>query len=148
MVKNLTISCGKGIKIDKKKIHELVSELKPILEFKVSSLAINFVSPEEILEINSQYLKHFFTTDIITFNYSGENFNFDGEIFISYEDAYKNSKKFKVSFDNELLRLVIHGILHLSGFDDMKKKDKRLMKTLENALVKKFGKQFRKLIKK
>ena len=148
MVKNLSISCGKGIKIDKKKIHELVAGLKPVLEFKVSSLTINFVTPEEILEINSQYLKHFFTTDIITFNYSGENFNFDGEIFISYEDALKNSKKFKVSFDNELLRLVIHGILHLSGFDDMKKEEKRIMKKLENDLVKIFEKKFRKLILK
>lgn len=146
MIKNLTISCSKGIKVDKKKIHGLISGLKPILEFKVSSLVINFVSPEEILELNGRYLRHFFTTDIITFNYSGENFNFDGEIFISYEDALKNAKKFKVSFDNELLRLVIHGILHLSGFDDMKKEEKKIMKKLENELVKKFEKKFRKLI--
>ncbi len=145
MVKNLTVSSYRKLKIDKKKIHYLLGELKSELKFEIASFGINFVSNEEIFEINSRYLKHFFTTDIITFNYSGENFNFDGEIFISFEEAAKNAKEFGVTSDNELLRLVIHGVLHMIGLDDTTAQKKKIMKKKENELVHKFEKLLRKL---
>ena len=96
--------------------------------------------------INTQYLGHNFSTDIITFNYSGENDSFDGEIFISVDDAFSNSKKYKVSLDNEIIRLVIHGILHLLGFDDKNKFDLKKMKKEENRLVSVFEKNTIKII--
>lgn len=148
MIKNLTVNTTHRFRIDKKKIHLLIGELKKELEFEISSFAINFVSNEEIFQINSHYLKHFCTTDIITFNYSGENFNFDGEIFISFDEARENAINFGVSFDNELLRLVIHGVLHMIGYDDVRAADKKQMKKIENGLVLKFEKLIRKLIKK
>ncbi len=146
MIKNLTVYCEKPFKINKKKIHFLTGELKKLLKFEITSFGINFISKEEIFDINTRYLRHFYSTDIITFNYSGENFNFDGEIFISFDDAKENAKKFGVSFDNELLRLVIHGILHMLGYDDTEKKAKAEMKKLENGLVKKFEKNIGKLV--
>jgi len=145
MVKNLIVSTPRKFKIDKKKVHLLVGELKRELKFEITSFEVNFVSNDEIFEINSRYLKHFSTTDIITFNYSGENFNFDGEIFISFDEAKENAKKFGVSFDNELLRLVVHGVLHMIGLDDTTAQKKKVMKKKENELVHKFEKIIRKL---
>lgn len=146
MVKNLTVACPKNIKLDKRKIHFLVGKLKDLLKFEITSFEINFISSEEIFSINSRYLKHFRTTDIITFNYSGENFNFDGEIFISIDDAKENAKKFRVTFDNEIMRLVIHGVLHMLGYDDTSVTKKKEMKKIENELVHKFQKNIRKLV--
>lgn len=138
MVKNLQIT-DTGKLVNKKNIHNLVKSLKKELHFDISSLIINFISAGQILEINKRYLNHDNTTDIITFNYSGDNLILDGEIFISVEDTVKNSKKFKVSFVNEVNRLIIHGILHLLGYEDKKKSDKLVMKRLENKLVKKYS---------
>ena len=67
-------------------------------------------------------------------------FRSDGEIFISVNDALENAKKFKVLLINELYRLIIHGILHLIGFDDKEKKDKKIMKIQENLLLNNFCK--------
>lgn len=124
-------------KIKKNKIHDLVKSLSSELKFVVSNLEINIITQKDILEINKSYLKHNFTTDIITFNYSDLFNELDGEIFISIDDAFTNSKKFKVSLSDELVRLVIHGVLHLLGYDDQTLADKKVMKKLENKLLSK-----------
>jgi rRNA maturation RNase YbeY len=138
VVKNLQIN-DVSKKIKKTCIHILIALLKDEFNFAVSSLAINFISSVRIAEINNKYLNHNFSTDIITFNYSGSSNILDGEIFISTEDAVYNAKKYKVDFYTEINRLVIHGILHLIGYDDKKSSDKLLMKRIENKLVKKFS---------
>jgi len=122
-------------KLKKAEVHKLVKSLSSDLDFSVSNLEINFISEKSILDINKTYLKHHYTTDIITFNYSDVEKKIDGEIFISMDDALSNSKKFKVSFSEELTRLVIHGILHLLGYDDRTITDKKIMKRLENKLL-------------
>lgn len=122
-------------RIQKKNIHSLVESLASELNFKLFNLEINFISDKSILEINRTYLKHNYTTDIITFNYSNVSNKIDGEIFISIEDAILNSKKFKVSLSEELARLVIHGLLHLLGYDDQNNSNKKIMKRLENKLL-------------
>lgn len=146
MIKNLTVNSDRKIKINKNAIHKIISLLKSEFSFDVISLPINFITSEQIIPINTQYLGHNFSTDIITFNYSGENDSFDGEIFISVDDAFSNSKKYKVSLDNEIIRLVIHGILHLLGFDDKNKFDLKKMKKEENRLVSEFEKKTIKII--
>lgn len=138
MIQNLKISSENGIKIDKNLCHLLVSHIKKDLDFSIVSLPINFIFSGTILEINKKYLNHHFTTDIITFNYSGENKELDGELYISIDDALENSKQFDNTLDEELLRLIIHGILHLLGFDDMTPDDKKIMKAKENELVLKY----------
>ena len=138
MIRNLNVSVSNNIKIKKVEIHNLVQLLKLELNFSISSLVINFVTSDEIIPINNKYLGHNFSTDIITFNYSGENYTLDGEIFISLDDASYNAQKYEVELNNEILRLVIHGLLHLIGYDDKDQKDKRKMKSLENTLVNKF----------
>jgi rRNA maturation RNase YbeY len=124
--------------IDKRKIHLLVKELSHNLSFQLVSLEINIISSDEIISLNKKHLKHDYTTDILTFNYSSKKALLDAEIFISVDDAKSNSKKFKVSFNEEIGRLVIHGILHLLGFDDRITSEKKVMKRLENKLLSSF----------
>jgi len=124
--------------LKKKGIHDLIKSLSNELYFKILNLEINFISAKSILDINKTYLNHDYTTDIITFNYSEIVNELDGEIFISIDDALSNSKKFNVSVSDELVRLVIHGILHLLGYDDIAHSDKKIMKRMENKLLSKF----------
>jgi len=133
-LKNLRIY-SKNKLIEKKKVHFLVKSLSEFLKFKLISLEINFINSDEIVQINKKYLKHNYSTDIITFNYSEEKYLIDGEIFISLNDVLENAKIFRVSPKVEIFRLVIHGILHLLGYDDLKEKDKNIMKRLENRLL-------------
>ena len=135
-MKNLRVySVTKNLK--KNKIHDLVKLLSVELDFELSNLEINFVSGKNIYELNKTYLQHNNSTDIITFNYSDLLKQIDGEIFISIDDALDNAKKFKVSLSDELVRLVIHGVLHLLGYDDQTTSDKKTMKQLENKLLSK-----------
>ena len=135
-MKNLHIYSAQN-KIKKSNVHDLIKSLSVELNFLVSNLEINFISGENIHTINKSYLKHDYTTDIITFNYSDSLQQIDGEIFISIDDALSNSKKFRVTLSDELVRLVIHGILHLLGYDDQNLTDKKIMKRLENKLLSK-----------
>lgn len=134
MIKNLSvISEFKTLK--KTSVHNLINCLMKELNFQIESLHINFVDSLTIKKINRDYLNHNYSTDIISFNYSGDDEILDGEIFISVRDAEFNAKKYKESLNKELNRLVIHGILHLIGYDDKKKSEKKIMKTLENRLT-------------
>jgi len=134
VIKNLQVfSPSKSI--NKLSIHKLVSALKKELDLQINSLVINFVTETEITDLNEKYLGHYYSTDIITFDYSEDKKEIDAEIFISVDDAESNARKYKVHFKNEVTRLIIHGILHLLGYDDQQKKDKIIMKRLENDLL-------------
>lgn len=90
-----------------------------------------FVGDDELLKLNKQYLKHNSYTDIITFDYS-EPKEISGDIFISIDRVKDNAKKFKVKFDDELHRVMIHGVLHLCGYKDKTPKDAREMRKKED----------------
>jgi probable rRNA maturation factor len=136
-VKNLQVNFSVPVDFSRNKIHKIVSFLKKELNFRLNALVINFVSSEEIIKINSEYLGHHNATDIITFNYSETISGIDGEIYISLEEAHENARLYKTTPLEEITRLVIHGILHLLGFNDQEQEEKRKMKKIENNLVKK-----------
>lgn len=94
---------------------------------------INFIftSDKYLLKINKEYLSHKYYTDIITFNYC-ENEIISGDIFISIETVKNNSSRFNVTIIEELHRVIIHGILHLLGFDDQSDEEKAVMREKEN----------------
>ena len=138
MIKNLYVSSSTR-KINKTRIHKLVGLLREDLEFGVESLFINIITIEGIQKINKEFLKHDRSTDIITFNYSGNHSELDGEIFISTGDAKINAKRYNVSLSKEFTRLIIHGILHLKGYDDIKNNDRMKMKRIENNLTNKYN---------
>jgi len=146
LLKNFTVSTPENIKIDKRIVHSIVSELQKMLSFRIDSLNVNFISSDLMIEINKKHLNHDYDTDILTFNYSGSNLNLDGEIFISIMQAIDNSIKFNVNLDSELIRLIIHGILHLLGYDDQKSSDKKKMKIEENMLTESLTKNYNNIL--
>lgn len=83
-------------------------------------------------KINKNYLNHEYDTDVITFTYDNDKGNLDGEIFVSGETVKKNAKFYNVSQVQELKRVIIHGCLHLAGYNDRTKKQKELMRNKEN----------------
>ncbi|GAB1444996.1 MAG: rRNA maturation RNase YbeY [Cyclobacteriaceae bacterium] len=94
-----------------------------------------FCSDKYLLSINQQYLKHNTLTDIITFSNAKKGQPISGDIYISIERVKENAKQFKTSFDEELHRVIIHGILHLLGYKDKKPDDKALMRKKEEAYL-------------
>jgi len=109
--------------------------LRKEFNLSISFLSISFISSSKLRDINKEYLKHDYDTDIITFNYSKKLKDIDGEILISFEEARRNAKKYDVTYGKELCRLVIHGMLHLLNFDDNNKENKKIMKRMENKLI-------------
>jgi len=101
----------------------------------ISFLSIGFINSAGLRDVNKEYLNHDYETDVITFNYSNKIKDIDGEILISFEEASRNSQKYKVTYGKELSRLVIHGMLHLLNFDDKNKKNKKIMNQMENKLI-------------
>ncbi len=113
--------------------------IKKIIELekkKLGQLNFVFTSDDELLKINLEYLKHNTYTDIITFDYC-ENSTINGDILISIERVIDNAKKFGIDFEIELKRVLIHGVLHLCGYNDKTKKDSELMRKKENEALKK-----------
>ncbi len=101
---------------------------------RVGDISYIFCSDERILEVNRQYLKHDFYTDIITFDYV-EKDRISGDIFISTDRVRDNATEFNVSFEEELHRVIIHGVLHLLGQQDHTDKEKKQMRTKENKAL-------------
>jgi probable rRNA maturation factor len=101
----------------------------------LSNLSYIFCSDKYLLQLNIQYLKHRALTDIITFDYSEDPTTINGEIYISIDRVKDNSAKFKRTFDEELHRVVIHGVLHLVGYRDKKASEKALMRKKEEACL-------------
>jgi probable rRNA maturation factor len=96
-----------------------------------------FCDDEFILNINQQYLNHDYYTDIISFDYSVGN-ELHGDIFISVERVQENAEDFKVTFDEELKRVIIHGILHYCGYKDKTEGEENAMRMKEDEKIKLF----------
>ena len=117
----------------KKWIKEIISDS----DKKIGDINIIFVTDKELLEINQKYLNHSYYTDIITFNYNTQR-KISGDIYISLERIMENSFKYQCSLSSEVLRVIIHGILHLLGFNDKTKEQKSIMKKTEDDALRKF----------
>ena len=90
-----------------------------------------FCDDDFILDINQQYLEHDYYTDIISFDYSVGN-ELHGDIFVSVDRVRENAEDFNVSFDDELRRVIIHGVLHYCGYKDKSEEDERMMRVKED----------------
>ena len=96
-----------------------------------------FCDDDFLIGINQQYLKHDTLTDIISFDYSVGN-ELHGDIFISVQRVRENATEFKVSFEEELLRVMVHGVLHYCGYKDKSAEDEKTMRQKENEKIKLF----------
>ena len=115
-----------------KKINNLW--LKTVAESEVKKIGqvnIIFCSDNYILDINQKYLQHDYFTDIITFDYC-ENDVLSGDLFISVDSVRENSIFYKTEFTDELNRVIVHGVLHLIGYDDHSDEDIKMMRSKEN----------------
>lgn len=98
---------------------------------KVGQINIIFCSDEYELDINKKYLSHDYYTDVITFDYCEGNV-LSGDLFISIDSVKDNAKTFGASFKDELDRVIVHGVLHLIGYDDHTEPDQKVMREKEN----------------
>ncbi|MDR1699157.1 MAG: rRNA maturation RNase YbeY [Prevotellaceae bacterium] len=101
---------------------------------KTGEVAFIFCSDARILQINNEYLQHNYYTDIITFDYS-EKDTISGDIFISLDTVRSNAGKFEQTYENELNRVIIHGILHLCGQQDKTPEERAEMTRKENLAL-------------
>ena len=133
--------------------------LTDLLGSEQFELGITLVRAPEMARINETFLQHEGSTDVITFDYAdnvlsasrlqvglnlpaGCRKHVHGEIFICIDDAVKQAKEFRTSWQSELARYVIHGVLHLRGFDDLRPVARRKMKREENRLLKEMARLF------
>jgi rRNA maturation RNase YbeY len=116
-----------------RRIKKLINTISQDQERKIESLSIVFTSDDYLLDLNRKFLSHDYYTDILTFDYSGVGSTFiNGELFISIDRARENANQHNVSIDNETLRLIIHGTLHLLGYQDESKTERNIMTLKEN----------------
>ncbi|MEH6408464.1 MAG: rRNA maturation RNase YbeY [Leeuwenhoekiella sp.] len=109
-------------------------------DLEIGDLSYVFCSDEFLLELNKNYLDHDTLTDIITFDYCEDDV-INGEIYISTERVHENAVFFDVNFDQELKRVIIHGLLHLCGYSDKSDQEKRIMRSLEESYIEWFEEQ-------
>lgn len=101
---------------------------------KVGDVGYMFVSDEKILEVNREYLGHDYYTDVITFDYD-ENDIVSGDVVISLDTVRSNAELFGKDYDDELHRVIIHGILHLCGINDKGPGEREIMEAAENKAL-------------
>ena len=120
-----------------KRKRELTTVLKGIIGDKnktIESLCVIFVSDEKILELNQKYLKHDYYTDVITFDNSvGERIS--GEIYVGVNTVKENASEYKAEFEDEIFRVIIHGVLHLCGYKDETEGQKKEMGEAEEKYL-------------
>lgn len=109
---------------------------------ELAELCYIFCSDNYLLKMNKKYLKHDTLTDTITFDYSNDGEIIAGDVYISIERVIENASKFSVSFEEEINRVMIHGLLHLCGYSDKKMLQKKKMVERENFYLKLFNKKF------
>ena len=136
-------------KINARLLKQIADELFAELKISEAELGIILVSAKEMAKVNWQFLQHEGSTDVITFDYaekrkaeSGKRKKLHGELFVCVDEAILQAKKFKTSWQSELVRYVVHGVLHLLGHDDLKPDLRRKMKREENRLVRLLAKRF------
>jgi len=129
---------------DRRKLSAFLDELVHRHLKKVKKVGLNYIFCDEayLLEMNKQYLDHDTHTDIITFDLSDTENELQGEIYISVERVSENAEKYKVSYDEELHRVIFHGALHLCGFKDKKEADVKEMRKQENICLDSYKKTF------
>ena len=122
----------------KKPIKKWLGEIVKQENKKIGEINIIFHNDEQLLVLNKQYLNHDTFTDIITFDYT-EAGGLHGDICISIERVKENAEQFHCTFEEELRRVMAHGILHLCGYKDKKNADKQVMKQKEEEALSLFN---------
>ena len=121
-------------KIRKRDITAWIKSVAASYGRKVGDIGYMFVDDEKILEVNREYLGHDYYTDIITFDYDEEDV-INGDLVISLDTVRTNAEKFGKSYNDELHRVIIHGILHLCGINDKGPGEREIMEAAEDKAL-------------
>jgi probable rRNA maturation factor len=146
----LFVKRARAIPVDKRLLRQIAkSLLTDLLALEKFDLGIYLVRAAEMTRVNENFLQHEGSTDVITFDYSGvSTLNsqpstlLHGEIFICYDEAKIQARRFRTSWQSEIVRYIVHGVLHLQGFDDHRPADRRKMKREENRLLRELSRRF------
>ena len=122
---------GVSLSINTTQISTWLSACIANLGYNLGELSIIFCCDEYLLDINKKHLNHDFYTDIITFNYNVEK-KLNGDLFVSVDRVKDNAILFNENFNVELFRVIIHGVLHLCGFNDKTIDEQKEMRSKEN----------------
>ena len=141
LLRNRHKECPVHLPLLRKISGQLVAGIFPGLAFE---LAIHLVDDDEMAALNESFLQHDGPTDVITFDHAdvGASPGVLGEIFICLPVAVRQARQFRTSWQSELVRYVVHGLLHLAGYDDLDSADRRKMKRQENRLMTQMEKKF------
>lgn len=126
-----------GVRMPKIKKHETTAWIKAVAATynrRIGEVGYMFVNDEKILEVNNEYLGHDYYTDVITFDYD-EGDIVNGDIIISLDTVRTNAEKFGKQYEDELYRVIIHGILHLCGINDKAPGEREIMEAEENKAL-------------
>jgi len=119
---------------DSSAVKKIMTRIISDAALKAGSIEVIFTSDNKLYEINNEFLGNDYYTDIITFNYNtGKTVN--GEIYISAERVRENAGTYKTLMNNEIRRVIFHGVLHLCGYDDRTKEQKRKMSEMEELYL-------------
>jgi probable rRNA maturation factor len=129
-------------KIDARRLKLAAADLFTELNLTDGELGVNLVNARQMTLINEAFLKHAGSTDVVTFDHADKPFSkkccapeIHGELFICVDEAIIQARRFKTHWRSEIIRYLVHGVLHLLGHDDIKAAPRRSMKREENRLV-------------
>ena len=120
--------------IDQSLIKRWVCEVVSSYDYRVGEINYVFVDDERIVEVNREFLQHDYYTDIITFDYTQGRF-VSGDLYISLDTISSNALQLGVPYEQELHRVIIHGVLHLCGLNDKGPGERELMEAAENKAL-------------
>lgn len=131
---NFTVKKIAMPEFDQERAKDWIIEVATRHEKKVGDLTYIFCDDEKILEVNRQFLQHDYYTDIITFDYSNKR-RISGDMFISLDTVKSNAELFGRAYDEEFMRVIIHGVLHLCGINDKGEGEREIMERFENEAL-------------
>ena len=120
--------------INKTSVRNWIKKVTELHSKRLGAVSYIFCDDNKILEVNQNYLKHDYFTDIITFDYT-EGDKISGDLFISLDTVRTNAEQFAQDYETELHRVIIHGILHLCGINDKGPGEREIMEAEENAAL-------------
>lgn len=135
-------NCQRIQPINLRLLRRITSVLLETLEISEFDLGIYFVPPSRMAQLNEAFLSHTGSTDVLSFHYPDSIPLLCGEIFISVSDAKRQAREYRTTWQSEVVRYLIHGILHLDGYDDLEPRERRVMKRKENQLLREISRQF------
>lgn len=121
--------------VDQRRLEQLVRTVVRGEALELRSVSIVCSDHETVRQLNRDYLNHDYNTDVLSFSLSDAEGAVEGEVYVDLDTADERHEEFGVTFDQEVARYVVHGVLHLTGYDDATDEEKRRMRELEDEYL-------------